>query len=228
VRVTPTAIWVARIGLGFVAILMLCIVGLMLTPWYFSRPMKVPVAAPTVVAELNGAPFLSPEPVIRSAAHKDLPRQALVGPMFASQDSKYEMTLRDFPFTFITPRSWGCLAASVGVDAKAWRCIDESAGPNRPQLDIVFRHCPGPCTEAHRAEVNRTMKQPPTYVDASDAATRFVERTIDGRYVLTLDRVFGGSAGKPADSLLVIQATSRPTEAATVQKIVNDVYSQTL
>jgi hypothetical protein len=202
--------------------------GLVLVPWYLGRPGKIPAAAPTVVAELTGAPFTTPEPLIRPAPHRDSPRESLTGPMFVAQDGKVDMKLRGLPFTFLTPRSWGCLAASVGVDAKAWRCIDESAGPARPQIDLVLRHCPDVCTEAQRAEVNRAMKHPPTYVAAREANIRFIERTVDGSYVMTVDRIFASSAGGLKDWLIVIQATARPADKSTVQKIVNDIYSQTL
>ena len=227
VRVTPFTIWVARIGLGLMAILILGLIGSTFMMWRIWRPEKIPAAAPTVVADLPGSPFISPDPVILPAKHRDSPRKSLAGPTFNEEDRTVDMKL-GLPFTFTTPRTWSCLAATVGLDAKAWRCIDLNAGSERPQLDLVCRHCPGACTEAHRAEVNAQMKHQPPYPIANSSGTRFVEHTVDNRYMLTVDRVFASPPGGPADWVVVIQATARPADAASVQKIVNDIYSQTL
>jgi hypothetical protein len=91
----------------------------------------------------------------------------------------------------------------------------------------VVRHCPGPCTEEHRGETDRAVTQSPPY-RTRDAATRLAEHTVDGRYVLAVNHVFATSAGGVAEWLFVVEARARPEDAATVQKIVNDVHSQTL
>jgi hypothetical protein len=53
-------------------------------------------------------------------------------------------------------------------------------------------------------------------------------RPVDGRYLLTLDRVFTDASASPAEWLVVVGARSVPADTATVQKIINDIYVQTL
>jgi hypothetical protein len=224
---TRARLWAARVGLAIVAVLGLAMVAASLMPWYFSRPRKIPHSAPTNVAALAGDPFVSPEPVVPSQPHREWPREALVGPVFEAGAGTREVKLDGLPFTFVVPRSWGCLRATVPVNAAAWRCVDEQAGQGRAQVDVAVRHCPGPCTGEQRAETDRAVTDLP--IDRTrDAATRFGEHTVDGRYVLAVDRVFATSAGGAAEWLLVVEARARPEDAATVQKIVNDVYSQTV
>lgn len=231
----PAAVKVAAWG-GLFAAALQVLPGLVMVAglWYLQRPEGVPRAAPTVVAEFDGEPFVGAETVVRPAPHRDSPRRALVGPVYADGEiaGGYEMRLRNSPVTFVTPRSWGCLSATarvdgVEVDAAAWRCIDEKAGRSRPQLDIVLRHCPTSCTAADRAQLDQALEHRTRYTER-DPATRLAEQSADGRYLLSLDRVFAVADGGPGQWLLVLQADARPADTGTVQKIVNDIYSQTL
>jgi hypothetical protein len=216
--------WVLA-GLLILALLSLSLTALL--PWYLSRPRAIPSATPTSVADLAGDPFVSAAPIPPRPAHRSGAAQPLVSAVFGATDATRKMDLPGLPFTFLTPSSWGCLTGSVTVSAQAWRCIDEHAGTDRPQLDIVVRHCAAACTEAQRAELDTLLTHPATY-QVRDTATRYAERVVDGRYVLTLNRVFTVVARGAADWQLLVEAEAAPGDAATVQKIVNDVWSQTL
>jgi hypothetical protein len=206
---------------GVLALLLVAMLGLALMPWWYGRPKAIPHATPTNVADLTGDPFVSASPVQPRPPHRSGPAQPLVGAVFAPGDSTREMDLSGLPFTFVTAKSWGCLAGTVKVEAQAWRCIDEHGGNGRAQIDIVVRHCAAPgCTDAQRAELDTLLDHPATY-RVRDPGTRYAEQTVNGRYVLTLNRVW-------ADWQLLIEAEAAPGDSVAVQKIVNDIWAQTL
>ena len=211
------ALWVLSVLLCF---LLAALVLLALAPWWFSRPRAIPHATPTSVVDLGGGPFVSASPIQPRAAHRAGPAQPLVGASFAPGDTTREMRLSGLPFTFLTPTSWGCLKGSVKVEAEAWRCIDEHAGSGRPQIDVVVRHCAAACTDAQRAELDAILTHPATY-RVRDAGTRYAEQTVGGKYVLALNRVWGNWQ-------VLLEAEAAPGDAAAVQKIVNDIWAQTL
>jgi hypothetical protein len=202
---------------AFLVLVLAALAAVRLLPWWHERPQAVPHATPTHVADLAGDPFVSPSVIPSRAPHRSGP--ALVGAVFGAGDSTREMHLSGLPFTFVTPHSWGCLKGTVTVVADAWRCIDEHAGDGRPQLDLVVRRCAGACTEAQRAELDTVLDHPAVF-KVRDAGTRYADRTIDGRYVLTVDATF-------ADWQLLVEATAAPADTATLQKIVNDIWAQT-
>lgn len=204
---------------GLVVLLVAAGILLALTPWWYSRPRAIPHAPPTNVADLAGDPFVSASPIQPRAPHRAGPVQPLVGAAFAPGEGTREMRLSGLPFTFVTPSSWGCLKGTVKVGAEAWRCIDEHAGSGRPQVDIVVRRCAAACTDAQRAEFDTLLDHPATY-HVHDAGTRYAEQTVNGRYVLALNRVW-------ADWQVLIEAEAAPGDAAAVQKIANDIWAQT-
>jgi hypothetical protein len=185
--------------------------------WSHERPRPIPQATPTSVADLAGDPFVSPSAIPSRAPHRTGP--ALVGAVFGAADSTREMRLSGLPFTFVTPHSWGCLKGTVTVPAEAWRCIDEHAGAGRPQIDLVVRRCAAACTAAQRAELDTILDHPAQF-KVRDAATRWAEQTVGGRYVLAVNATF-------ADWQLLVEATAAPADAPTLQKIVNDIWAQT-
>jgi hypothetical protein len=213
------SVGVMLVLLGVVSVLF---VAGALVPWYYSRPRAIPDAPATAVPELTAAPFGSTAPVVHPSAHRTPSGTPLAGAVFAPSDEVREMRLDGVPITFVTPRSWGCLSATVDIRATAWRCIDEQAGSGRPQVDIIVRQCAAACTAAERAEVDGELTVAPAYT-VRDPATGIAERTADGKYTLTLNRVFSTSW------VLVVQAEARsqPGDKAVVQKIVNDMYVQT-
>jgi hypothetical protein len=71
------------------------------------------------------------------------------------------------------------------------------------------------------------LSHPATY-RVRDAATRFAEQTVGGRYVLAVNRVFAAPAGGQAGWQVLLEAEAQPADAAVIQKIVNDIWAQTL
>jgi hypothetical protein len=205
---------------GVMVVLVIGGILMALMPWWYSRPRAIPHAPPTNVADLAGDPFVSASPIQPRAPHRSGPAQPLVGAAFAAGDSTREMHLSGVPFTFVTPTAWGCLKGTVKVAADAWRCIDEHGGKGRAQIDIVVRHCAAACTDAQRAELDTLLDHPATY-RVHDPGTRYAEQTVGGRYVLTLNGVHG-------DWQVLLEAEAAPGDAPAVQKIVNDIWAQTL
>ena len=206
-----------------VVILVLLIALIGFTAYQFSRDDDVepiPASEPTTVAELSGTPFVSPSRVVQPLSHKAI-RQALVGPTFVAGDETREFRLRDVPVTFLAPNTWGCLRGTAGT-LPAWRCIDEHM-QGSPTLDIVVNSCGIRCEEAHHGPpVTSLIHQ--AKLTRRDATTRYAEETVNGRYVLTVDLVFA-NAGE--QWVIAAQAIGAPAQAPVVQRILNDIYSQT-
>jgi hypothetical protein len=137
------------------------------------------------------------------------------------------MALNGMPFAFFTPKTWGCLKASINglPDAVVWRCIDEQAGSGRPQIDLAAVKCASTCTAAERDNTDtKVLTQVPAYT-TKDATTRYAERTEAGKYVLTVNHTFAVSG---QNWVLVMEGeASKAEHKPAVQKTVNDIWSQT-
>jgi hypothetical protein len=193
-------------------------------PWYLFRPESISPAPSTQVPALTGQPFVSPSPKVHPP-NRPSSGKGIVGAAYTQADDVREMMLLGLPFAFDVPSSWGCLGAK-SPNAAAWRCIDEQGGAQRSQVDLRLRHCPGPCTQAQRAEVGEGLAYG-SKATVIDPATRVSEGTVAGRYYLTLDRVLSPPPAGPGEWVVVVAARAEQADASTVQKIVNDIYVQT-
>jgi hypothetical protein len=181
----------------------------------------VPAAARTTVPDLTGSPFVSPVPVAEPAPHRAGGR-TLVGAAYpADPAGLHEMRLNGVPFTFLTPEGWTCHATT---SVAAWRCV-EGPGAEAAVVDVVLRRCSGACSATDRALLDAGLPRA-TALTVVDSSTRYVQQTAAGRYVLGLDRVFRPVAGGP-QWVVLARAETPADQAATGQRIVNDIYGQT-
>ena len=189
-----------------------------------------PVALPTAV---DPAPprTTAPEPTggvpPGKPALRPAPPRTLVGPAFSAGEDTYTMDFTGWPFAFRTPRTWGCVAGRVPLpDAKAWVCIDEGDPGSGQRLQIMLRPCPAPCGAAEQARLTTEWFDPGAEGRAHDERTSYVETPRDdkGRYTLDMSHFFP-AGGTPAWQVGV-GGYAPPATKDDIQKIVNDVLTQ--
>lgn len=209
------------------------------------EPPPVPTATPTTVGDLADGPFLgsaatgkpsttasSPGSATPATSGKpvrrDVPARSIIGPTFSDDDVIYDMALTGMPFDFHTPKTWGCVKGSVGFTAEAWRCLDENSSSSAPIVDIIAMKCASKCQEADREKVDDVLAYDPAY-KTKDATTRWAEKTDEnGRYYLAMNHVYVITTGQAAEWVIVTDASAKPENVTAVQKVVNDIWSQTV
>ncbi|MEV0900414.1 hypothetical protein [Actinoplanes sp. NPDC049802] len=167
------------------------------------------------------------EPTLRAGA----PARKVTGATFAAGDETYTMSFRGWPFAFRTPSSWGCLGAKVDLaGAKAYVCVDEGNPGSGKRVVVMVRPCAAPCGQARMAQLDEELFTAATEPRRVDATTRFgqIKENSEGRYVLVLSHFFadGGGTGTPRWQVGVA-GTAPPKARADVQKVVNEILSQT-
>lgn len=224
-------------------VVMFCIAGALTTVTLTqddrnaAQPVNIPPPPTFGTPRTSGTtPGPSPEPGTGAdePTLRAVPDRTVTGPSYAAGDKTFTMTLKDFPFAFRTPATWGCLSATVDIpDARAWVCVDEgnpfdagAAAPDRSQrAQIMLRQCPAPCGKGERATLDRDWfdGQSPKAVDER---TSFVETARDdkGRYTIDMSHFFPGDGGTQWQ--VAVWAYSDPADRAVPQKIVNDMLTQ--
>jgi hypothetical protein len=97
-------------------------------------------------------------------------------------------------------------------------------------MNIMLRPCPTTCTPAERTKMNTDWFDAPRNARAGkDGRTWYVETARDakGRYTLDVSHFFGDSAGAKLRWQVGVWGGSPPEGKELIQKIINDVYSQT-
>jgi hypothetical protein len=225
------------VGFGTVLTLVVCYAllpaGINLTSRLGDGPDPVPHGHVTPVPTLTGAPFVSPSPESPPAALRDDARPvSVVGPFWEAGEKTYTMNFRGVPFAFRTGKTWGCLGGTwehddgKPIEGLGWRCIDERAGPKRPQIDLLIRRCERHCSAGEQARLDTDWLDDPVSYVRRDATTRYAERTRNGKYTLVVSHFFADKPGGRLGWQVALQAECRPIDQATVQKIVNDIRTQ--
>jgi hypothetical protein len=163
---------------------------------------------------------------------KQVTPRSVVGPMFDMNDSTYLMGFAGWPFAFRTPHSWGCMGGQVVSvpDARGWLCVDEQHPGDRQRVQIVLRRCPTTCTDGERQQMNADgLKEPAKAVPGGDDRTVYVEvaSNAKGLYSVDLSRFFAERTGQPLRWQVGVYVESPPDTRAEVQKILNDIVTQT-
>ncbi|MEU8233917.1 hypothetical protein AB0C12_30390 [Actinoplanes sp. NPDC048967] len=185
------------------------------------------VARPTAVAPVPARPrptevVPSDKPTLRSA-----PVRKLVGPAYAAGDDTYTMAFNGWPFAFRTPGTWGCVAGRVSLpEAQARVCIDEGNPGSGQRVQLMLRPCPAPCGPAERDRLTTEWFDPGAKARAYDESTWYEETPTDakGRYTLDMSHFFTTTGGTWQ---VGVGGFAPPAQKAVVQKIFNDVLSQT-
>jgi hypothetical protein len=190
-----------------------------------------PSAAPPRTWSPSPTLTVPPSEVTRPSL-RPVPARRVVGPTFTSADRTFTMAFPDWPFAFRTPITWGCLRGrAAGLpDAIGRVCIDETNPGKRQRVSVMLRPCPTTCTQAQRRAMNDTFfDEPDTARRVGDERTSFVEtrRDSEGFYAVAFSRFFGPPGGQPLKWQVGVTIKSPPETALDVQKILNDIYSQT-
>jgi hypothetical protein len=153
-----------------------------------------------------------------------------VGPTFAPGEDTYTMDFTGWPFAFRTPGTWGCAGGNVDLpDAKGWVCIDEGNPGSGQKVQIMLRPCPAPCGKAERDRRTKQWFDPGAKGKVFDELTTYVETPADakGRYTLDMSHFFAAESGGTPEWQVGIGAFAPPAGKADIQKIFNDVLTQT-
>ncbi|GIJ49085.1 hypothetical protein Val02_59710 [Virgisporangium aliadipatigenens] len=180
-------------------------------------------AAPSATA---GASPAGDKPTLRSGT---APR-TVAGPSYATGEETYTMAFPGWPFAFRAPKTWGCLKGSWDGDANAmvWVCVDEGNAGNGQKANVMARKCATTCTTAERATMNNE------WFDEDDKAkqltgddkTWYLETAKNDKGYYTLDMShYWSKDGTNWQIGVFVQ--SPPDTKGSVQKIVNEVLSQT-
>jgi hypothetical protein len=140
------------------------------------------------------------------------------------------MAFNGWPFAFRTPGTWGCIGGKVNLpDARARVCIDEDNPGGRQRVNIMLRPCPAPCGTAERKKMDlEWFEDDAPGVRTADRTTAYVEtKDSEGRYVLHLSHFFAESQGAAPTWQVGVSAIAPPATKADVQKVANDVLTQT-
>jgi hypothetical protein len=192
-----------------------------------SAPAPAPTAAPTTDAGTAAPdPGGTTKPTLRA-----VPAKTVVGPTFGATEQTYTMAFQGWPFAFRTPKTWGCMAGKVDKipDAKAWVCIDEGNPNNRERANVMLRACKTTCTPAERTSMNNDwFDQPAKAKQAGDDHSYLVETPANSKGLYSIDYSrFFGPPGQPLKWQVGVYVEAPSGTKADVQKIVNDIASQT-
>jgi hypothetical protein len=185
-------------------------------------------------------PFASPMPRF----HPELRDRAPVRVTGSVYEGGERTEVRDdigLPFAFRLPVDWPCVVGSDRPAAVLRHCFaDAGSGDagqaNRLRVRVILRLCPGTCPAAAQRKLDGDWlsewrdqtgpwKRLPAPTRVTDATTRWTEQREGGGYVLVMSHVFTGPGriryhvGAAADG--------PAAKAATLQKIINDIRTQT-
>jgi hypothetical protein len=241
--------WIAGAAIGAVVLLLAAVVAVVLVRRSDGRPVNAartsssqptpssaPAPTPTGLPETGpaigpgGGEPSSPPPASGRQALRVVPTVIVVGPAFAAGDKTFTMSFDGWPFAFRVPGTWGCMRGTVALsNAMAWVCVDEAHPSAQQRLNIMVRPCPTTCTPAEQKSMSTA------WFDAAgrrpvvrDATTSYLQTPSDptGKYTLDMSHFFVGPAGGPLHWQVGAFVESPPATKGTVQKIINEVRSQ--
>ncbi|MEU4564354.1 hypothetical protein AB0F72_38730 [Actinoplanes sp. NPDC023936] len=147
----------------------------------------------------------------------------VAGPSFGAAEKTATMRFPGWPFAFRTPATWGCLGAKVDLaDAKAYICADATNPSSDKRVGVLLRACAPPCDEEQTARL--TTEWFSAEPESVDATTNLLEAAEDGGYQMEMDHFFGGP---PLKWQVGVAGTAPAKSRAEVQKIANDILTQT-
>ncbi len=153
----------------------------------------------------------------------------LVGPTFTVDEPTYTMAFRGWPFAFRTPASWGCARQPYNAmpRVESWVCKDEETHIADQFLLVILRNCPNGCDQQEQQEMNEEWLSQPESARQFDEVTAYVEIHINDLYYIDLGRFFAEEPGGPLLWQVGVFVSSPQGSRETVQKIVNDILTQT-
>lgn len=217
-----TAVWgmiAAAVLLSVVAVTAFHVV------WQPESESTPPSARATTVPSLDDNPFVSPSRIPPPPVLRRVPPVRLVGPLFGPKDTTQVVHPRELPFAYRVPASWDCGRGNILPGGVGYFCdADTKAGVAR--VTVFVRRCRAVCTRAERDRFGQDWMDAPVTYRERDATTQLADVSGAGYYRLAISHLFRDSAGKLTWHVGVF-ARATPAYTATVQKVVNDIRSQT-
>lgn len=193
--------------------------------WQPETETTVAGARPTAVPSLATDPFVSPSPIPSPPALKRVPPVRLVGPVFGANDTTQLVHPRELPFAFRVPASWDCGRGRILPGGVGYSC-DAAAKSGVARVTLFVRRCRAVCTPAEYDRFGQDWMDAPLRYRERDATTRLVDVSGFGYYRLAVSHLFRDAARKLTWHVGVY-ARATPANTAVVQKVVNDIRSQT-
>jgi hypothetical protein len=204
-----------------------------------AEPGRLRPADPAISA-LPPDPFASPLPRYRPQLVDRTPVR-VTGAVYGPGERTETRDDLGLPFAFRLPVDWPCVLGTVRPAEILRHCfVDAGSGDagqaNRLRVRMILRPCPGACAAATRRELDRDWlsewrdqtgpwKQLPPPTRVVDAATRWTEQRDGTGYVLVMSHVFTAPGG--ARYHVGAAADGPAAKAAALQKIINDIRTQT-
>ncbi|MEU4426328.1 hypothetical protein AB0F81_37375 [Actinoplanes sp. NPDC024001] len=188
------------------------------------------------IPELPGLPASAPalpnlpEPPAgeeKPALKEGQPGRRLTGATFEDGEKTFTMQFEGWPFAFRTPQSWGCLVARTDIpDSKAYICVDEGNPGSGKRLAVLLRACPAPCGAKQQNTLSKNWFRAGEKPRKFDATTKFLE-VEKSRYQLVMSHFFAATGEGRPQWQVALDATSPVKSRAEMQKVVNEILTQT-
>jgi hypothetical protein len=217
---------------------LVCGLGAVLISTKNGKSDKKASAAPPAAAPNNSnAPTRTPPPAAagRPTFKSDvLPVVVAGGVVFVDSEQTETVDELPLPFAFRTPKAWSCSPTAVlgGRSSDGYAC-QPSNRAEQQQLVVAVRRCDDGCTAEDQSALSeiwfdRVWHRAPdprrrdsTTVSAEDPGTT------SGTYHLVLSHFFADQPGQPLRWQVVVNASAPAKKQVDVQKVTNDIRSQT-
>lgn len=196
-------------------------------------PREVEPVVPSPTASPS-APFIGFVPADKRPPMLVREPIRVVGPTYGATERTVVRDDQGIPFAFRLPPGWTCTRYSAKQANGVRRtCIDKDITEFTAQVRIVISECPHGCQSATRSALT-ARGWPATWMPPaglgwaqSDPSTRYAERTdANARYHLWMNH-FMLSNGGYARVRVGVYADVPSGQREVVQKIVNDIRTQT-
>ncbi|MFI5959027.1 hypothetical protein [Cryptosporangium sp. NPDC051539] len=185
-----------------------------------SAPNDRPPAAPSATSSLASPTGDLPE-------FKKMLPVIVTGAVYDQGEQTDIIAEAGWPFAFRVPTGWRCNSAQIidGDNSAGLEC--RPPGESNTLLQVGLRACDQPCDPTTRDLMNRDIAR--EALTEGDATTSYAEMA-DGRdnvYGLLVSHFFGPEPGKQPTWQVVVRGRSPHTDRAAVQKVANDIRTQT-
>ncbi|GAA3394177.1 hypothetical protein GCM10020369_62560 [Cryptosporangium minutisporangium] len=150
----------------------------------------------------------------------------VVGAVFASGEQTRTEQRAGWPFAFRVPVGWMCDGAQVVDGKNSDGAVCRPPGRAGTLVEIGVRECDAPCDGAEQTLLTNDVPGPLTRGDATTSYHESADAKYN-EYRLVMSHFFGDGRGEPLRWQVVVVGTSPPSEQAELQKVTNDIRTQT-
>lgn len=188
---------------------------------------------PTADPDQPGEPGEPGEPVQSDPdlpGLRQVPPVSLLGPTFDAAEPALTMAFVGWPFAFRTPPGWHCFEERLDrvPTGDYYQCQPERDDPDQ-LVAVLLWPCPTSCPEGEQQEMLATWLDEPEAATRSAATpTAYVEtgRNRDGYYTVDLGHFAAAEPDGPLRWMVGVYVEAPVPRRADVQKVLNDIVSQ--